>query len=214
MAEYPKLRSDLISSPSSVDGSTVYTVKDPVGGNYFRLREPEHWLVHQFDGRSAPAELAERFNAKYGSNLSSEDVAQFVGVMDKLLFLDNSRSEQTIGRFSAGLHTGTSWLGRRQPATHATSSHRQPHRMWRRRTIGRPCLPRPWPGTAPAIAGRRNQAPGDTSVPRARPLVVFYVAPAGCQYVFLRFSADFPRFSRILPRLQPGCEWRPRSRAR
>jgi len=112
MAELPKLRSDLISSPSEIDGTIVYTVKDPVGGNYFRLREPEHWLVHQFDGHSTPEELAERFNAKYSSNLSADDVAQFIGVMDRLLFLDNSRSEQTIGRFSVGLHTGTSWLGR------------------------------------------------------------------------------------------------------
>ena len=112
MAELPKLRSDLISSPSEIDGAIVYTVKDPVGGNYFRLREPEYWLVHQFDGRSTPGNLADRFNAKYGSNLSANDVGQFVSVMDKLLFLDNSRSEQTIGRFSQGMHTGTSWLGR------------------------------------------------------------------------------------------------------
>ncbi len=112
MAEPPKLRSDLISSPSEIDGAVVYTVKDPVGGNYFRLREPEHWLVNQFDGRSTPEELAERFNAKYGSNLAGGDVGQFVAAMDKLLFLDNSRSEQTIGRFSAGLHTGSSLLGR------------------------------------------------------------------------------------------------------
>jgi hypothetical protein len=112
MAELPKLRSDLVSSPSEIDGELVYTVKDPVGGNYFRLRAPEHWLVHQFDGRSTAQELAERFNAKYNSNLPAEAVDQFVGVMDKLLFLDNSRSEQTIGRFSASLHTGTSRLGR------------------------------------------------------------------------------------------------------
>ena len=83
MAELPKLRSDLISSPSEVDGAIVYTVKDPVGGNYFRLREPEHWLVHQFDGRSTPEQLAGRFNAKYGSNLSSADVAQFIAVMER-----------------------------------------------------------------------------------------------------------------------------------
>lgn len=112
MASLPKLRSDLVSSPSEVKGAIVYTVKDPVGGNYFRLREPEHWLIHQFDGESSPDQIAERFRQKFDLNISAADVSQFVSVMDKLLFLENSRSEQTTGRFSAGLHTGRSLLGR------------------------------------------------------------------------------------------------------
>jgi len=112
MALLPKLRSDLVSSPSEVEGKIVYTVKDPVGGNYFRLREPEHWLIHQFDGESSPEQIAERFRQKFDLNITTADVSQFVSVMDRLLFLENSRSEQTTGRFSAGLHTGRSLLGR------------------------------------------------------------------------------------------------------
>jgi len=108
MALLPKLRSDLVSSPSEVEGKIVYTVKDPVGGNYFRLREPEHWLIHQFDGESSPEQIAERFRQKFDLNITAADVSQFVSVMDRLLFLENSRSEQTTGRFSAGLHTGRS----------------------------------------------------------------------------------------------------------
>jgi putative peptide zinc metalloprotease protein len=112
MAPLPKLRSDLISSPSQVDGATVYTVKDPIGGNYFRLREPEHWLIHQFDGDSTPEQIARRFRDKFQLNITAENVAQFVGVMDKLLFLENSRSEQATGRASKGVGAKRSLFGR------------------------------------------------------------------------------------------------------
>lgn len=98
MALLPKLRSDLISSPSEVDSSTVYTVKDPIGGKYFRLREPEHWLIHQFDGRSTPDEIAQRFREKFSLNISGSDVAQFAVALDNLMFLENSRSEQALSR--------------------------------------------------------------------------------------------------------------------
>jgi putative peptide zinc metalloprotease protein len=112
MPSLPKLRSDLISSPSQVDGATVYTVKDPVGGNYFRLREPEHWLIHQFDGRSTPDQIAERFRNKFQLNITADNVSQFVEVMDKLLFLENSRSEQAIGRTSQTVGAKRSLFGR------------------------------------------------------------------------------------------------------
>jgi putative peptide zinc metalloprotease protein len=112
MALLPKLRTDLVSSSSIVDGATVHTVKDPVGGNYFRLREPEFWLIGQFDGHSTPDQIAERFRKKYNLNISAADVGQFIATMDKLLFLENSRAEQTTGRFSSGLHTGRSLVGR------------------------------------------------------------------------------------------------------
>ena len=112
MSGHPKLRSDLVSSQSVVDGATVFTVKDPVGGNYFRLREPEHWLIHQFDGDSSPEQIAVRFREKFRLNVTAENVQQFVLLMDKLLFLENSRSEQTIGRSSAGAYGRGSVLGR------------------------------------------------------------------------------------------------------
>ena len=50
MPAYAKLRSDLVSSKTSSGDSVVYTVKDPITGTYFRLREPEYWLVNQLDG--------------------------------------------------------------------------------------------------------------------------------------------------------------------
>jgi len=97
---YPKLRSDLVASSSIVDGSIVYTVKDPITGKYFRLRELEYWLVGQLDGATAPETVAERVREKFSVNITPEHVGQFVAMLEGLLFLENSRSEQGISKLS------------------------------------------------------------------------------------------------------------------
>jgi len=101
MSGLPKLRSDLVSSPAQVDGATVYTVKDPIGGKYFRLREPEYWLIHQFDGKTPPEEISQRFRDKFNLNISASDVTQFAAALDELLFLETGRAEQVCSRTGA-----------------------------------------------------------------------------------------------------------------
>ena len=59
MASYAKLRIDLVSARAEIDGQTVFNIKDPVTGNYFRLREPEFWLISQLDGLTSYEEIAE-----------------------------------------------------------------------------------------------------------------------------------------------------------
>ena len=108
----PKLRSDLVVSPSVVDGATVYTVKDPLLGNYYRLREPEFWLINQFDGRTSPEALAEAFRARFQLNISAEDVAQFAAAMDRLLFLENNRADQAVSRLGCQAGQSRSFVAR------------------------------------------------------------------------------------------------------
>jgi putative peptide zinc metalloprotease protein len=98
MAPLPKLRSDLVSSPSVQDGATVYTVKDPVAGKYIRLREPEFWLATQLDGKSDTESLAARFREKFGFAMAADDVTEFSGLLDRLGFLEPSLGEQAVSR--------------------------------------------------------------------------------------------------------------------
>ncbi len=100
MARYPKLRSDLVVAPIVADGTTVFNIKDPLTGNYFRLREPDYWLIQQLDGRTSSTELAERFRNNFKMNLSAEAVDEFVRKLEQLLFLDDGRAEQGISRAS------------------------------------------------------------------------------------------------------------------
>jgi putative peptide zinc metalloprotease protein len=100
MATYPKLRSDLKSSKTTVDGAVVYNLKDPVTGSYFRLREPEYWLIRQMDGSRSPSDLAGLLAERFGIELSADDVAQFVETIDRLFFLEGNRSDQQLSRAS------------------------------------------------------------------------------------------------------------------
>ncbi len=100
MADYAKLRSDLVSSSTVIEGATLHNVKDPVTGSYFRLREPEYWLIQQLDGDTSCDEIAARFVGKFGLDITAEAVEQFVVTLEKLFFLEGSRSEQAISRRS------------------------------------------------------------------------------------------------------------------
>lgn len=104
MPIYAKLRSDLVSSSAVVDGAPVYNIKDPVTGNYFRLRGPEFWLIQQLDGQISYEVIAQRFRTKFNLNITTEAVQQFVDKLEELFFLENARSEQELSRrsYSAG----------------------------------------------------------------------------------------------------------------
>jgi putative peptide zinc metalloprotease protein len=95
-----KLRNDLVVSSAQIDGQTVYNIKDPITGRYFRLRAPEHWLVRQLDGLTAYAGIASEFNNKFGLQISENDVMTFVAKLEELYFLEDGRSEQEISRKS------------------------------------------------------------------------------------------------------------------
>ena len=100
MSAYAKLRDDLVVSPTVIEGETVYNIKDPIKGTYFRLREPEYWLVNQLDGVTSYVQIADRFRSKFQLNISEENVLQFVQALEKLYFLDNARAEQAVSRTS------------------------------------------------------------------------------------------------------------------
>ncbi len=112
MSYYAKLRSDLVASPAEVDGATVYNIKDPITGSYFRLREPEYWLISQLDGKTSYEEVASRFREKFKMNIDAAGVTKFVSLLEKLFFLDNGRAEQAISRASYNAARGKTFFSR------------------------------------------------------------------------------------------------------
>lgn len=100
MPSYAKLRTDLRSAVTEIEGKTVYNINDPKTGNYFRLREPEFWLINQFDGKTSYEEIAKKFVEKFKLNITAADVEQFVNVLEDQFFLEDSRSEQKLSRKS------------------------------------------------------------------------------------------------------------------
>ena len=116
MPSYAKLRRDLVSSSTEIDGAVVFNVKDPLTGTYFRLREPEFWLINQLDGETAYDVIARNFRDKFDLDISAENVEQFVGALEKLFFFGEHslrtgclsselrRRETPIALFAPALH--------------------------------------------------------------------------------------------------------------
>ena len=95
-----KLREDLVVSSAVIDGQTVYNIKDPITGKYFRMQAPVYWVAQQLDGLTSYNKIADKFKAKFGQSMSENEVSQFVGQLSKMNFLDEGRSEQEISRTS------------------------------------------------------------------------------------------------------------------
>jgi len=112
MSDYAKLRNDLISSQAEIDGATVYNIKDPITGSYFRLREPEYWLIYQLDGVASYEEVASRFRDKFKMNIDVAAVEKFVTLLEKLFFLDDGRAEQAVSRASYNAARGKSFFSK------------------------------------------------------------------------------------------------------
>lgn len=102
METFAKLRNDLVTSDAVVDGQDVVNIKDPLRGNYFRLRAPEYWLISQLDGVTSYEEIAQKFREKFNANINAKAVLQFVDLLESQFFLENSRSEQAVSRKSYG----------------------------------------------------------------------------------------------------------------
>ncbi|RLB87410.1 MAG: hypothetical protein DRH50_16905, partial [Deltaproteobacteria bacterium] len=112
MSNPAKIRSDLVSVPIKVDSAIVYNIKDPITGSFFRLREPEYWLINQLDGKTAYDDIASRFQSKFQLNITADAVRQFVELLGKLFFLDDGRAEQAVSRASYNAARGGSRLSR------------------------------------------------------------------------------------------------------
>ena len=102
METYAKLRNDLVTSEAVIDGQDVVNIKDPLRGNYFRLRLPEYWLISQLDGATSYDTIAQKFREKFNANIDTKAVLQFVDLLESQFFLENSRSEQAVSRKSYG----------------------------------------------------------------------------------------------------------------
>src|SRR2546425_2547137 len=95
--EQPRVRSDLRVSEQTVEGRTVFVVKDPATGRFFRFGPTEHFLVQQFDGATSFDAVQSRFEEKYGTPLPRENVGEFVDTLRRLGLLETERSEGSGG---------------------------------------------------------------------------------------------------------------------
>ena len=99
----PKLRDDLVTVRQETDGAVFIVLKDPITQRYFRLREPEYWLISQFNGVNDLETIAAGFQEKFNLKVSPQAVGQFAAKIDSLYFFDNSKAEYEV---SSGRYLG------------------------------------------------------------------------------------------------------------
>ncbi|MSR57957.1 MAG: HlyD family efflux transporter periplasmic adaptor subunit [Planctomycetaceae bacterium] len=75
-------RRDLVVSPQTVRGETVWAVKDPVSLQYFHFRDEEYWILEQLDGTVTLSELQGRFAERFApSRLEQTELQTFLGTL-------------------------------------------------------------------------------------------------------------------------------------
>ncbi len=94
----PKIRDDLVSSRSESQGQMFVIIKDPRTGRYFRVREPEFWLINQFNGKRSADQIAVLFADKFNMELPATAIEKFAQKLDSLFFLDTDRAEYESNR--------------------------------------------------------------------------------------------------------------------
>src|SRR5213592_4655401 len=91
-----KLRSDLVISRQDAPEGVIFVVKDPVKERFFRFKETEHFIAQQFDGATSPDTVRQRFEGKFGVNLSPENMEQFVNRLRGVGLLTNGEAGQPV----------------------------------------------------------------------------------------------------------------------
>jgi len=92
-----KIRDDLIIQKiPQKDGSFHYVIKDPITAQFFKVGEPEYFIIRSFDGKNSIADVAAAFKTKFDSDLDPAELESFAGQMQQLCFLDNDLTRKEL----------------------------------------------------------------------------------------------------------------------
>ncbi len=89
----PRIKSDLQVQSQVVEGVKYFVVKEPVGGKFIRLREPEYSLLQALDGEQSAFAAAADFTRSYHQQLSPSDILRFAEQLEKRGFIEGSQAE-------------------------------------------------------------------------------------------------------------------------
>jgi putative peptide zinc metalloprotease protein len=84
----PRLRPDLEIHPQSAKDGPVYVVKDPISGEFYRMREAEYFIARQLDGETSLEQIRGRAEQEFGATLLPSTLADFVKMLYKRHLLE------------------------------------------------------------------------------------------------------------------------------
>lgn len=83
MSSTPRLRSDLTVREYRTAAGLICVIKDPISGEFFRLREAEQFIAQQFDGETPLDVIRQRAEEKFGATVPAETLDAFVRKLDQ-----------------------------------------------------------------------------------------------------------------------------------
>ena len=92
MSSPHQLRNDLTVSEQRTADETIFIVKNPVTGAFFRLHEAEWFIAQQCDGSTSLEVIRQRTEEKFGAALPLDSLASFVNKLGKAGLLETGRS--------------------------------------------------------------------------------------------------------------------------
>src|SRR3954453_14137347 len=92
-ASPPKFRTDLRISRQETDRGTFFIVKDPGSSEFFRFRETEQFIAHQFDGETPIEVIRKRTEDKFEASLSPEVLDAFIKNLERSGLLESGDSK-------------------------------------------------------------------------------------------------------------------------
>lgn len=95
---YPKLRDDLVVTQQIFQDILYFVIKDPLTNKYFRVKEPEYFLMQKLDGKTNFELVASYFKAKFGLALKEEVFNGFLSRLEALGFLETAESKREFTR--------------------------------------------------------------------------------------------------------------------
>lgn len=73
-----RLRPDLIIEPKDSDGSTVYSVRDPISGDHFEFGPEEYFLIERIGAGEPLDRVADAFRERFGESIERSQIGAFL----------------------------------------------------------------------------------------------------------------------------------------
>src|SRR5437773_5165753 len=96
----PKLRTDLTVREQQTPDGRFFVVKEPLSGNFFRIREAEHFIAQQLDGETPIEVVRRRTEHQFDTTLPAATLNAFITSLKAagLLHGDAAPTTQPAGR--------------------------------------------------------------------------------------------------------------------
>ena len=94
----PKIREKLITSQQVFENKTYYVIKDPITKRFFRVGEPENFIIKNLDGKTPKERIIQKLHQELNVKVSSETLDKFIEKLEKAGFLEGEISRRELSK--------------------------------------------------------------------------------------------------------------------